>query len=366
MNRESPLLYKPDWPKAQARWEAFWQRTPADRPCIDVRAPRPTEVQPPPEPAEPETRYFDPDYVVRTWLHQMESTHLGGEAVPVGGFLMGGYALGCGSNVVFAPWTVWHPVKMDTLDAPVDWHPGPDDPWRAKLERVILRLIEESRGKFLVGYAGQVPVNDLLELLRGVDGFLTDLALDCAKCVRRLEETFPRWLENFQHFRQLVDAHQDAGCVYGWPGIWSKRFFVGTQSDMSCMISRQHFETYVMREMDLLGEVSDCVWYHVDGSAAKRHLATLCSRSYLRCIQYVASCDEPPNGPYHLDFYRQVQAAGRCLDIWVPIEHMEFLTRHLRPEGVILRTWVDSREKADELLDKATRWAGTHAQSTAV
>jgi len=98
----------------------------------------------------------------------------------------------------------------------------------------------------------------------------------------------------------------------------------------------------------------------VDGRGAKRHLPTLLSRSYLRAIQYVPSPDERSNGPGHLDFYRQVQAAGRCLDLSVPREHVEFLVRHLRPEGLVLRTWADSVEEADELLDAAVQWCGTH------
>lgn len=359
------LKYKPHWQKAKERWNAFWERAATDRPCLDVRAPRSTNTQPPPVPQDPERLYLDPDYVAASWVHQMQSTYLGGEAVPVGGFLMGGYALGCGDGVVFDRATVWHPVKMRSIEEPVPWHPGPDDPWRAKLERVVLRLLDVGRGRFLVGYPGQVPVNDLLELLRGVDAFLLDLAIDCERCVRQLEETFPRWLENAFHFRCLIDAHQHEGCVYGWPGIWRQEFFMTTQSDMSCMISAEHFRAYVLHEMDLLAEHTDCIWYHMDGSAAKRHLAALCSRPYIRCIQYVPSCDEPPNGPYHLEFYRQVQRAGRCLDIAAPFEHLEFLVRHLRPEGLIIRTWVHSVERADELLDDAARWCGTHVNTTA-
>ena len=38
---------------------------------------------------------------------------------------------------------------------------------------------------------------------------------------------------------------------------------------------------------------------------------------------------------------------------------MEFLIRHLRPEGLILRTCVKTQEQADELLDNAVKWCGT-------
>ena len=353
------LQYKPDWPRACERWTAFWDYAVTDRPCIDVKAGRPTELQPAPEPEADVDRYFDIDFITTNWLHMCERTYFGGEAVPTGGFFMGGYALGGGDGVGFAPDTVWHPVTMSSLDDDFGWHPGPDDPWRHKLDAVINTLLDLSPGRFVVGYAGQVPVNDLIYLLRGGTGFLEDLATDLDKCIARLEEMFPLWLENHEHFRQLNQAKQ-SGHVFGWPGMWAPHDVITTQSDLSCMISAEMFDAFVMREMDLLGESGRPLWYHVDGRLAKRHVAALCSRSYMRVIQYTPSCDEPPNGPGHLDFYRQVQAAGRGLDLGVPPEHVEFLIRHLRPEGVVLRTWAASPEAADELVDNAVKWCGSH------
>ena len=84
----------------------------------------------------------------------------------------------------------------------------------------------------------------------------------------------------------------------------------------------------------------------------------------MRAIQYVPGAGQPPNGPDYLDLYRQVQAAGRCLDIDVPIENVELLIRHLRPEGLVIRTYVAKPELADELLDKAVKWCGTHINSS--
>lgn len=353
------LYYKPDWPKAQKRWESFWNRDEVDRPCIAVTATKPTSMQPPPEPDNPEDIYFDPEYVGKKWHYFFESTYFGGEAVPCGPFLLGAYALGCGTNVKFDRRTVWHPILMSSIDESIKWHPGPDDPWQHKFEKVINHLLDISQRKFLVGYQIQVPVNDLLALIRGVGDFLLDMA-DCTKCVQRMKEIFPLWLEIFEYFRSIVDKRQRKGCVWGWPGIWSPTIVQITQSDMSCMISSNHFERYVMSEMDILGNYFDCIWYHVDGPHAIRHVPTLLTRPYIKAIQYVPGAGNPPNGPAYMDLYRRVQGAGRCLDINVPVENIEFLVRHLRPEGLILRTSVKTQEQADELLDNAVKWCGTN------
>lgn len=361
-NCAQSLYYKLEWPQAQKRWTAFWERAEVDRPCIDVKAPKQTDLQPPSEPDSLEDLYFDPEYMAKKWHYLFESTYFGGEAVPSGGALMGGYALGCGPDVKFARTTVWHPVLMSSIDEPIKWHPGPEDPWRHKLTNVITQLLKLAPGRFLVGTAGQVPVNDLLALIRGVEGFLMDLADDCNKCCRKLKELFPLWLENFEYFLSLVEGRQE-GYVYNWPGLWSKNLVKLTQSDISCMLSRDMFDHYVMCEMDLLGEYYDCIWYHVDGPGAIRHVSKLLTRPYIKAIQYVPGSGDPPNGEHYMVLYQQVQNAGRCLDIAVPLENMEFLIRHLRPEGLILRTTVKSPEQAQKLLHNAVKWCGTHIKS---
>ena len=274
---------------------------------------------------------------------------------------MGGYATGCGPNVVFAEQTVWHPVTMCSIDDPLGWHPGPDDPWRDKLTKVLNKILDMAPGKFLVGGVGQVPCNDLLMLIRGTEAFLTELGQDPAKCRRRMEEMFPLWVENNEYFRGVVEARQP-GNVHNWPGLWHPTFVKTTQSDMSCMISGEMFEYYVMRDMDLLGERYERLWYHLDGPGAIRHAPTLLSRPYILAIQYVPGDGQPPNGPAYMELFRRIQGAGRCLDLSVPMENMEYLIRHLRPEGLMLRTQADSPAQADELLHKAVSWCGSHVQ----
>jgi len=351
------LYYQPNWSQAKKRLEAFWELTEVDRPCIDVRASKLTEVSRPADPENLEDFYFDPDYVSKKWHYLLESTYFGGEAVPTGGFLHGGWTLGFGSKAKFDRHTVWHPAIMSSIDDPIDLDLGPGDPWRQKITKVIERLLQDAKGKFLVGPTGQLPVNDLLPLIRGSNDFLLDMAVNIDKCCQRMDELLPLWFENRQHFMSLVEK-QD-GYVSNWLGCWSKKFVMLTQSDMSCMISGEMFDRYVMREMDFLGERFERIWYHLDGPDAVRHAAKLLTRPYIKAIQYVAGSGVPPNGPHWMELYRQVQKAGRCLDLSAPLENMEFLIRHLRPEGLILRTCVETQEQADELLDNAVKWCGT-------
>jgi hypothetical protein len=249
---------------------------------------------------------------------------------------------------------------MSSIDDASRWDPGPNDPWREKLEKAFHRLFQVSSNRFFVGYTAQLPVNDIFSLFRGPEEFLVDLGLDAQRCRRRLLETLPRWIEDFDHIRGLIDAHQPGDHVWSWPGLWSPEFVLISQSDMSCMISEDHFDQFVLPELNELGKRYGKIWYHLDGKGARRHLKRLLEQPYIVAIQYVPSPDEPLNGPAHLDLYRQVQTAGRCLDLAVPAENMEFMIRHLRPEGLVLRTGTADPDKAEALLQNAVKWCGTH------
>lgn len=355
----SRLGSKTDWPQARARYAAFWERSNDDRPLLDLRAPLPDR---PPEPAVPaslEDYWLDAEYLLAANLWRARYTHYAAEAFPTA-FMLAGYATGCGPGVGFAPDTIWHPAIQPSLDEPIRWRPGPDDPWRARLLAVVDRLFQGGAGEFLVGSLCQVPVNDLIELLLGPQRFLEELALRPALCRQRLLETLPAWQENFEAFRSAIDPRL-GGTVWAWPGLWCDGLVMTTQSDLSCMISSAAFEEYVVPELDWLGERYGRLWYHVDGRLAKRHLPRLLRCPYLVAIQYVPSPDEPPNGPAHLGFYREVQAAGRCLDLAVPAENLEFLIRHLRPEGLILRSTLASPEEAEDVVAAAKGWTATLA-----
>lgn len=353
------LSYKSDWEGAQKRWSAFWDREQVDRPCISVTAPTYCELPPASVHRTMEDLYFDPEIVTDRIYRVLNSTYYGGEAVPTTNYLMAGYALGCGSGVEFANDTVWHPRNWDSIDDPMPWHPGPDDPWRHKLDKLLRHILDESQGKFLVGHVCQTMMNDLLPVSLGTEQFLINLITDTDTCIQRLHETLPLWLEDMEHFRSIVDEGQP-GCGHSWFHLWSEQPIGVSQSDVSCMISKDLFERFALAEVDFLGEYYDRIWYHLDGPGAVRHLPSLLSRPHVRAIQYVPGDGAPLNGPYWMDLYKQVQAAGRCLDISVPIENVEFLIRNLNPEGLLISISVDTAGQAEELIHNAVKWCGTN------
>ena len=65
-------------------------------------------------------------------------------------FIMAGTTTGCGDHLHFTPGGIGIMRSMSGIDEPVDWHPGPDDPWRPRVENLLNELLDKAEGNFLV------------------------------------------------------------------------------------------------------------------------------------------------------------------------------------------------------------------------
>jgi len=351
-----------DWPNVQQRWCAFWDRQNSDRPCISITCLRQTDMPIPVVPESIEMRYMNPEYLSSQIEYYFASTSFYGEAPPAAPHQMAGTVLGCISNIDFSEGAIEIKPVIKSINEKIPWYPGPDDLWRPKVEKIVNKILDMALGTFMVDQMSQYPLNDLIPLLRGSTEFMMDLVDDPDLCVQKLRELFPLWLENSQYFRSLLDSRQGECGTVLWNGTWSPDRVRDVQSDMSVMISKEMFERFVLPELDMVSDYYDYLWYHVCG--CKRHLGSLLTRSYIRAFQYAPNPHEPPNGSAHIDFYREIQAAGRCLDISVENnEDMEYVIRHLRPEGLSIHTHVQKKEDAELLIANAFKWCGTHCHS---
>ena len=349
--------YKTDWERAQKRWDAFWTLEATDRPCLSILAPRPDgrKIQLPEVTVE--GKWMDPEYQMAKAVKYLEENYLGGEAVPRAGHFMAGTTTGCGEHLEFHEGGISIRPSMTSMDEPLNWHPGPRDPWRPKVDAICNRLLDEAPGRFIVSPPGQFQHIDLLNMLRGNAETMLDLAMSPEQCKARLVEMRGLTWEDENHFSGVVDARQgDVGHV-SWTGIWGRHLFKCAQADAAACISPEMFEEIVLPELDAQAERYGQLHYHTCGY--KQHLELCLSRPYMKVIQYSPNLKEPTNGSAHLAFYRRVQEAGRCLDIHVDPEQVEYVIRHLRPEGLHLATSVQSVSEVEALLANAVRWCGS-------
>ncbi|MCY2930105.1 MAG: hypothetical protein NTV86_11540 [Planctomycetota bacterium] len=346
-----PMRFKPDWPAARERLAALWEGRPLDRPCIAVTAPSGQDVHWPGPPAGPEQRWMDPAWVVPHALACMQSTWWGGEAIP-SYLLMAGWVFCLGGDVRFDDNTIWHERRPLDFDRPPRFPFDPADPWVQRHDALYTALAAAAgEGDFLLGGPLLLPANDLLAMQMGTEHFLLALADRGEWMADAIVEGARCQIAARRHCRNLVAArHAYWYGNAGWMPFWAPQPFHQAQSDVSCMISPDMFDRFILPELALYADQLGPLWYHLDGGNACQHLPRLLSLPYLRVVQYTPAPGEPPNGPDHLALYRQIQAAGKIVHVSVPKQHVEALLNSLDGALLLLETGCDSIAEAESLL----------------
>jgi len=353
------MKYKHSWPEAKQRLTALWHHERLDRPCIAVTAPQAgansTAV---PVPADNEARWLDPDYRVALMRRTLETTWWGGESMP-GMTFMPNWVLCLGGTPHFDDQTIWFATQAVDFAKPSPFRHNPDSPWTTKYRRLLLALSAAAgHDEFLIGKPGGLPANDLLSMLMGTQEFLVALMDEPdwvaeAILVGARDQSRVR-----QEMQQLL---RDQGHAYwygqaGWMSFWAPEPYTSTQSDVSCMLSPEMFDRFVLPELEVYGAEHDALWFHLDGGDAKQHLPRLLSLPFLKVLQYTPAPGEPANGPGHLQMYRQIQAAGKIVHIELPANNIEPLIRELDPALLMLDTRVSSPAAGELLLEQSVQW----------
>jgi len=354
------MQYKEDWPEAKRRLEALWGGEMLDRPCIAVRAPRGGgSATPVPEPADDEARWLDPAYRVAVATRELESTWWGGEVIP-SCLLMANWVLCLGGTPQFDDRTIWFERRVVDFDRPSPFRHDPESEW-VRRHRALVRALYAAAGRdaFAVGASGGLAANDLLAMQMGTQEFLLAL-VDHPEWMAGAILTAAR--DQLQVRREGQRIAQECGHEFWYGGggfmpFWAPEPFNRMQSDVSCMLSPEMFDRFVVPEIEVHGTEHGALWYHLDGGDACGHLPRLLSLPFMRVVQYVPAPGEPPNGPGHLEMYRRIQAAGRIVHVNLPRENVEPLLRELDPGLLMLQTRCPSREEGERLLARSAKWA---------
>lgn len=364
------MKYKANWVETQERLTTLWEGRPTDRPCLAISVPNANRVSKPGDrwdheewyqepPRDAETRWLDEDWVIRHALNTIKNTWWGGESIP-SYLLLAGWLMSLGGRPRFDFRTIWFEEFPVDFGKPHPFHNDPDDPWLKRYIRLYHALARAAgRDDFLLGSPALMPAHDLLSMHMGTQNFLMALVDEPEWMLRAITEGARDQIATRQKLWAPVrERHLYWYGNSGWMPFWAPKPYNATQSDVSCMLSPEMFEQFVMPELDLIGNEFGAMWYHLDGGDALQHLPRLLSLPYLRVIQYVPRPTEPPNGVAHIDLYRRVQKAGRIVHVEVSPDQVEPLCRALDPRLLMLdlTSSVKSPAEAGELIAAAKRW----------
>ncbi len=377
------MHYKPDWEQARERLLAYWNHAVIDRCCIAVHAPRKTsklpafpDLQNGPwlgglaelegDPAAIERWWTDPELNYGRAVTWFENTYFGGEALPVTYVNWGAMSLAAmfGSPAQFRTTSVWYPAVIEDWTS-WQWRFDPaDNPtWRTILA-IVERFLSDAEGRYFVGSPELGNGADVLSLLRGMDEMAMDLIAYPDEVKRAVDVISDAWVLLMEQVHGMTAAVNQGG-VLAWMGLWAPGKIDQLACDFASIIGPDRFQEFFVPEIEKMGNWCDYGLFHLDGPHCMRHiLDTLLSIPQIKAIQFTPGAGAPPTyTEAYLPRYRRILDSGRNLYLLVEPQDVEKILGELPPEGLYMRTYVDTEEEANDLLKNAAKWSARKNRS---
>ena len=194
---------------------------------------------------------------------------------------------------------------------------------------------------------------DLLSLMRGMDDMCLDIydyPENIANSIRLLTDTF---IELQDELYEVIKPTNDGGGVLPWMSLWMPGKN-GNQlaCDFSWVISNDMFKELFNEELHREAAWTEYATYHLDGPMCmKNHLEYLLSIESIKAIEWTPGVGSPlASDPKYIPEYRKIQAAGKKLIIVAEPQEIDFLTSHINPKGLFIKTVAQSEDEAKDIL----------------
>lgn len=354
-NGPAILAYKENWPETKERFRALWAGEIIDRACISVTA-IDGDYNPPAKPKTAEAKYTDIDYIRGMAQSNQGNVYFGGEAIPCTGSGLLGYTA-FGGEPEFRDRTIWIHPCIANYDTPYRF--DPENPWLRRCIEVVRGLIEDGcdGGKYLVGTNVIMMPLDALSALRSPENLCTDL-------LEYPDEVRQTMAELMRAYKWLIEVCYDDTIPpdHGWSvmEMWAPGRLSQTTCDFSALISPEHFRRFAVPEIEEIANWLDYSVHELDGADALKHVPALLDIDALSGIQW------NPGDAYHaaggsalkwVPLCRQIQNAGKVMQLWVNYDEVEAFLREVVPKYLHIRTAAPSVKAADELLKNTPRWS---------
>ena len=355
--------FKDDIEGAKARVEAWWKGSVLDRPAIIVSAPRaPRYEVPVPKAATLDEFWTKPEVVIPRLENAMATTWYGGESMPIMYPVSTNLvAITCkflgAENIYIDDHTTWSKPFLTSLKDRPPLRFDPENEWWKKTLALMDTAADRIQAGGLEIFMGNPDLNGPTEILSDIRG-AQELALDfyderdaIAPAIREVQDA---WYEFWNRTRAISGRF---GGSFTWMGIWSPVPAVDLQSDVSCLISKEQFDSVFLDFIREQTERIERTVYHLDGPGAIRHLDSLLALEKLSAIQWVQGAGAGPMSDW-IELLRRIRDGGKPVQAYCEPQEVETILKALGGEGVLLNTTCSCVEEGERLLENASIWAG--------
>ena len=323
-----------------------------------------------------EDKYQNPQRIVDRYRYFCQTHAFLGESFPNLNidFGPGSLASYLGSEIGFKEDTVWFNKCLDGWDGVPKLTFDPENKWFKKHLQLAKDCQALAGDDFYVDMPDLMENIDVLASLRGAQDILFDLLDEPEMIGERIQEVTDIYYEYYDRFYDII-KDEEGGNAYTVFQIWGPGRTVKLQCDFSAMMSPEDFRKYIQPSLRTQSENVDHVLYHLDGTAAIKHMDALMEIDGIDALQWTSG-DAGPDGtlPDWDVIYDKAIAAGKS--IWVKVYSGEFedwirnvdrIVKKYGSHSLFLLFPEMSMEQAAYLLDYADRnWSdvkGTFVES---
>ena len=348
------MEWKSDWSRAKQHHIDWWN---GKGMVAAVYAPSdaPREgILPPHKPPTTVLEWLDPAYRSAKAEYSCAQRFYGGDSFPMFETDLGAGGLGTfvGAHPNFTDKTVWFEPCIFDVESYGAIRFNPQNQWWQSQIAIIDEGVRRARGRYLVGMPDLIENLDTLAAMRGTEQLLFDLIERPDWVLARQEEILPAYKECFDLIHGKIKDADGGNCFVAFQ-IWGPGRVAKLQCDISCMLSPEMFNRFVLPYLKRQADWLDYSMYHLDGTTALQHLDALLSIDSLHAIQWTPQDGKPqPGEAVWYDLYKRIKAGGKSVQAnGVRLDQIRPLLDAVGPEGMYIKVNAKSQKLAEEAVD---------------
>ncbi len=342
-------------------YEKFWERENTKRPILNFAYVKKNTAAYA-EPRDLYQKWLDEEFITERHKTYLNNVGFTAEGHPN---LFTNLGPGClaaciGGNFELAENTVWfdkNPIIDDWTNLPKIEFDENSEMWQ-HIVRLQNRFAKEPDFSFSITDIGGSL--DIVAALRSTNKLLYDLYDYPDEILEFTEKINKIW---FKFYDMQVKILEEAKVPYNtWINIPSLKPWYSLQCDFCYMISPEHFEKFVLPGLTEQVNYMPRSIYHLDGVGELPHLDMLLDIEKLNGIQWIPGDAQAPIWDEKwLSLYKKIQDKNKNLVFIGGIsenheKEAERLVKTLDPKGLYISADFSSKEKAEEMVEKITRW----------
>ena len=350
-----------DFDKSMNRVSAWFENEIIDRPPVRfvahnafLEAAKEDISQLPP--TEKKAWWFDVETQIDLFIKSIEGRRFHGETFPVFFPNLGPdvYASFYGAELEFGEVTSWSiPLVREWTDAE-NLKLDMENEYFRKLEELTYFALDQSPGKFLVGYTDLHPGLDCVAAWRDPQQLCFDM-IDNPDKVRELAAlAIADFDVIFDHFDNVLKAHNQLSV--SWMGIPSFERMHIPSCDFSTLISPAFFREFCLPILRREVQTMTHNIFHVDGKGVARHLEAILSVPQVHALQWVQGVGDDLPIMQWVPFLKQIQARGVPAIIDLNKKELGAFMAAMKPQGLFLWVATDTEEEELAILNSVAKW----------